>query len=489
MSSVVQHGSSKREKEKASITEEGSRMPQPPDLQQVTVLSKSEWRRIQDELNQVNRDKERMRETAKQREALHLQSQEVVKLWPNTISGQRQIKLEAKKIREEMEEEKRKVTDQEEAQYQEQQRKEANEKARSQLFYQTDRRALLVTEVLTEREAQIELKERIKKASKDVDNELLDRMKTREDEASRREEEKALQKKLRAQALAEDLQKQVEESERVRERQKRENQKDGEETQRLQQLHQLEQRMEEERQAEMKRYMLHAHMEHVTNKALIEATDAQKQEAEEEHRKLFLSAKQKMMKLRKEKETELFRDAQRQRETVTRKLADTQQGRTGREERSIKKAAAEQEEREAQRQWEEEEKKAAGLESIVAHRELLAEKSARHQQLRREQREFEEKNAELIAEDEHQFQQYAHHVIGEATEARRNVFPLCKAAAEGIGGGRGPVSRGVRPTYLVQDLSDAQLPTYVSGATQNIKQLNEADDILEAKRRLGFTWS
>lgn len=75
-----------KEKEKASRTEEGSRMTQPPDLQQVTVLSKSEWRRIQDELNQVNRDKERMRATAKQREALHLQSQEVVKLWPNTIS-------------------------------------------------------------------------------------------------------------------------------------------------------------------------------------------------------------------------------------------------------------------------------------------------------------------------------------------------------------------------------------------------------------------
>lgn len=211
MASVVQHGSSKREK--ASRTEEGSRMTQPPDLQQVTVLSKSEWRRIQDELNQVNRDKERMRATAKQREALHLQSQEVVKLWPNTISGQRQIKLEAKKIREEMEEEKRKVTDQEEAQYQEQQRKEANEKAQSQLFYQTDRvkglhRALLVTEVLTEREAQIELKERIKKASNDVDKELLDTMKTREDEASRKEEEKVLQKKLRAQALAEDLQEQ-----------------------------------------------------------------------------------------------------------------------------------------------------------------------------------------------------------------------------------------------------------------------------------------
>lgn len=68
------------------------------------------------------------------------------------------------------------------------------------------------------------------------------------------------------------------------------------------------------------------------------------------------------------------------------------------------------------------------------------------------------------------------------------MFPLCKAAREGIGGGLGPVFSGVRPSYLVQDSSGAQMPKYVSGATQNIKKLNEAVDIQEAKRRLGFTW-
>ena len=47
--------------------------------------------------------------------------------------------------------------------------------------------------------------------------------------------------------------------------------------------------------------------EHLTNRDLIRAADAQKQEAEEEQRKLFLSAKEKMMKLRKEKETALFK--------------------------------------------------------------------------------------------------------------------------------------------------------------------------------------
>lgn len=69
-------------------------------------------------------------------------------------------------------------------------------------------RALLLTEVLKEREAQIELKQSIKSASKDVDKHLVDMLKTREDEALRQEQEKALQKKLERQAVAEDLKQQ-----------------------------------------------------------------------------------------------------------------------------------------------------------------------------------------------------------------------------------------------------------------------------------------
>lgn len=66
-------------------------------------------------------------------------------------------------------------------------------------------RALLLTEVLKEREAQIELKQRIRGTSKDADKEFMDMAKTREDEALRQEQEKALQKKLERQAVAEDL--------------------------------------------------------------------------------------------------------------------------------------------------------------------------------------------------------------------------------------------------------------------------------------------
>lgn len=104
------------------------------------------------------------------------------------------------------------------------------------------------------------------------------------------------------------------------------------------------------------------------------------------------------------------------------------------------------------------------------------------------EQEFEARNAELIAEDENQFQNYAKHVIQKASEARRNTSLLRKATKEGIGGGLGPVFRGVRPSYMVQDQSGVQLPSYACSSTQDIKELNETTDIQDSKKRLGFTW-
>ncbi|KAM7407471.1 hypothetical protein PAMA_003277 [Pampus argenteus] len=548
MASVVQHGRRRGSCKSASSAEEVNRMVQQPDLRQVTVLTKTEWRRINDELNQVNKDKESLKEAVKQREALHLQSKEVVKLWSNTIAGQRQKKLEAKEIREQIEEEKRKTTDREEAKYREQKRKEAIEKAKTQLFYQTDRVkglhcALLLTEVLKEREAQIELKQRIKSASEDVDKEFLEMAKTKEDEALRREQEKAEQKKLKRQTVVEDLKKQIKENELAKEQEKLENRKDGEEIQRLKELYERERKMEEEQHAKQKRNLMQAHVEHLTNRDTIRAIDAQKQEAEEEKRKLFLAAKQKIMKLRKEKEKALFSEAQMRREQITAKLTVTQQEQTDNEEQRIAKALAEQDAKRAQKQRDEEKKRAAMLESIAAHRECvrrekeqedkirqqdtqdtlqakreadrifsekqqlkaqriqedrrkitdfnvtqMAERSTRDYQMMREELAFEASNIEAIAEEESQFQLYARHIINSAAETERNVFPLCKAAREGIGGGLGPSFSGVRPSYIVQDNTGAQMPKYVSSTTQNIKKLNEVVDIEEAKMRLGFKW-
>ncbi|XP_036965049.1 coiled-coil domain-containing protein 173 isoform X1 [Acanthopagrus latus] len=540
MASVVQYGRRRGSSKRAG---EASRVIQPPDLRQITVLTKAEWLRIQDELNKVHKEEESVREVAKQREALHLQSKEVVKLWPNTIAGQRQKKLEAKKIRDELEEQKKKVIDREEAKYQEQKRKEAIEKANTQLFYQNDRvrglhSGLLLTEVLKERETQIELKQRMKSASKDLDKDFCKIAKTREDEALSQEKEKSLQKKLERQAVVEDLKQQIKENTQVRERLKAEDKNDGVETQRLQELYQWEQRMNKERQAKEKKDLMEAHLEHLSNRDLVRATDAQKQEAEEEQRKCFLAAKQKMMKLRNDRKKEMLREAEENRERIMNKLTVTRQQQADDEEQRIAKAVAERDAKHAQRQWEDEEKKAItahrekmrqekeqrdkeekqnNQESLEAKRESdkifsekqqlkaqqikddlrkledfnarqMAQQSARKQQLRREEDEFQEKMAELMAEEDKQFQQYSQQLINAAAEAQRNVFPLCKAAREGIGGSFGPVSSGVRPVYLVQDQTGAQMPKYVSGTTQDIKKRHEVVDIQEAKKRIGFTW-
>ncbi|XP_029967084.1 coiled-coil domain-containing protein 173 [Salarias fasciatus] len=521
MAAEAQQGSEKRAEDADGIT-------QPPDLRQITVLRKAEWQKIQDKLNQVNREEERMREAAERRKALHLQSQEVVKLWSSTITSQTQKKLEAKKIREQIEEEKRKQIDIEEAKYQEQKRREAIEKAKTQLYYQTNRvkglhSALLLTEVLKEREAQLELKKRIKSATKDTNKMFLDVVKTKEEEASRKEQEKAEQRRHDSEAVAEELKHRIRENEAAKEREKLESKKEGEEIQRLQELYQWEHRMESEKQETEKRNLMRAHLEHIANRDLMRALEAQKQEAEEEKRKVFLSTKQKMMKLRKEKEKELLQEAQTRRERILNSLVVTQQQQTSSEEERIARAVAEQDRKEALLRLKEEEKRAAMLKSIAQQRELLqqekeqrdkldkqkkqdelqarkemlrissekqelqVEKSVRREQLRLEEQELEVRNAELAAMEDRQFQQYSHGVISVAAEAQRNVFPLCKAAREGFGGGPGPV-RAVRKSYLVQDGSGAQMPNYVSGTTEDIRKLHEPADIQDAKKRLGFTW-
>ncbi|KAM3608411.1 uncharacterized protein V6R79_024665 [Siganus canaliculatus] len=526
--------------------EDTARTIQLPDLQQVTVLNKAQWQRIQDKVNRVDKDKEVMRETVRQREALQLKSKEVVKQWPNTIASQRQKKLEAKKIREENEEEKKRQIDEEEAKYQEQKQQEAVAKAKAELFYQTNRvrslhSALLLTEVLNERDAQIKLKQRLKSARKDTEKDFREKMKTREDEALRQEQEKACQKKLSALAFAEDMRYQIKEKELLREIEKMEIKKEGEETQRSTELHQREQRMQEEEQKRKKRDLMHANLEYRAKRDLIRTLDVQKQQAEEAQRELFLSAKQKMMKLRKDREAELFREAQERRDRIMDKLTVTYQEQSSNEEQRMAKAITEQDAKLAQKQREEQEKRAGMLKSISAHRELMlqekeqkkktvqqnerealqakreadriftkdqqiksqlskeesrkilewnsqliAEKRAQQEHLRRQEHDLEDKNKQLLAEEDEQFQRYSQQVIEAAAEVQRNVFPLRKAGSDGSSG-FGPVSCGARPIYLVQDRTGAHMPKYVSGVTQNVKKLNEAGNIEEGKRRLGFS--
>ncbi|XP_062861990.1 cilia- and flagella- associated protein 210 [Trichomycterus rosablanca] len=522
--------------------------PEPVDLRQVTVLPKSEWLRIQDSLNHVNRQRESLIAAARQRQDLHLRSKEVVKNWSNTIAGQRLKKLEAKKIREELEEEERKQIDLEEAKYQEEKRKEAIERAKSLLYYQTDRvkgfhSALLLTEVLKEREAQIELKKRKENVSKDMDKEIMAMLKHKAIQAFQQELQKTLENKQKCLSVAESLKQQIKVHEQAVEQERMEKKKEAEELQQLQEVHLKEINLLQEKKQEEKKSIMKAHQEHLAKRDTIQAAEAKKQKEEEERQRLFASTKQKIMKLRKEKEAELFRKVQRHRETLVEKLAAYHQEHAVNEEELTAKAAAEAEAKLDKQQREKDEMKAAMLKSIAEHREavrlkqvqkdqeekqkavemLNAKKAAdliylekqlfkahrmkedsralqdtyTHQMARnhvqeecrkKERQEYDVRNAELIAQEENQFQKYAQQVIQTASDAQRNTYPLRKAAKAGIGGGLGPVFGGVRPSYLVQDQTGVEMPSYVGGTTSEIKELNETSDIHQAKKRLGFTW-
>lgn len=166
------------------------------DLRQIKVLPRHEWNRIQHSLYSKEQEKEARRQARLEKEDLHQKSKDVVKNWSNTIAGQRQKKLEARKIREEKEEEERVKIDIEEAKFQAEKRREAIEKAKTIQYFQTDRiksfhGALLLTEVLKERDAQIELKKQKEASAVGQDKEILEHFKQQAQIAAAEEHKKA----------------------------------------------------------------------------------------------------------------------------------------------------------------------------------------------------------------------------------------------------------------------------------------------------------
>ncbi|VDP78285.1 unnamed protein product [Echinostoma caproni] len=147
--------------------------PKCVDTRNVTVFSQSEWKRLKDQIHGDVKEIERIEQKRKAQEEVHKSSQEM---------GARQKKLDDRAKRLAKEEEAKVAIDLEEAKYQAQQRKAAIDEAKLKIYYQTDRiktfhSALALTEVLKEREAQIEFKNLCKKLDENKDKVYVERMK------------------------------------------------------------------------------------------------------------------------------------------------------------------------------------------------------------------------------------------------------------------------------------------------------------------------
>ncbi|NXA52108.1 CC173 protein, partial [Nothocercus julius] len=493
---------------------DGYFLPSDVDLHQVVVLPKAEWERIQDNLGSTTREAARILAKRKERWEMHLRSKAAVRDWPNTIMGLAQRKLKAKKLSKERGEEERRLIDLEEAQFQAAKRKEAIDQARTYQYYRNERvkgfhSALLLTEVLKERNAQVEFK----KLKQDVNKKKEEEMEHERKKAILREEEKACERYMKQKALCRDQLEQIKEHEYQAELAKLEDKREGEEIQRLTRLYQLEiqQGKEKEQAAKLERQRLHH--EHVADQKIIKAAQEQKQEEEDDRIRAHFKAKQIIAKLRKEKEAEMQRLMQEHQDTIVNRLAAQMNAAFKMEDDRVARDIAKKEAKQEQEHKDKEEKKKADIESIAEHRanvmkmkaerkkeekaegkrelyelmeadriylkmeeakkerrrdenmevqkiqiQQMAEKQARKQQEKQANLDYDAQREIIALFKEREFQNYAKQVIELESKTTHNLYPLLKASKEGTGFVHGPLSRGKGSSYQAQDTGGTQLP-------------------------------
>ncbi|NXD20232.1 CC173 protein, partial [Spelaeornis formosus] len=278
-------------------------LPNEADLRQVIIFPKAEWERIQGTTREAQVDEK------KGQEEVHLDSKATGKDPPNATQSLIQQKLQAKKLREEKEEEERKLLDLEEAKFQAAKRKEVIDRVKTYLSYQDDRMrlfhsALLLTKVLKERDAQVEF----------LKSRLVDSKKKDYEEEQRQfkeyllsKQEKAYQHYMNQQALRKDQLEQIKEREHQADLAKQEKKLEEEEVQRSIQQYQLEiQRKKEKKHEEVMKQRKLYH-EYVNDQKIIKAIEEQNQMEEDDRIKAHFKAKEIIAQMRKKKEAEMRR--------------------------------------------------------------------------------------------------------------------------------------------------------------------------------------
>ncbi|KAM6129568.1 LOW QUALITY PROTEIN: cilia- and flagella- associated protein 210 [Pterocles gutturalis] len=496
---------------------DGYFLPSETDLHQVIVLP-TEWERIRDSLDSKTREAARILAEKKEREEMHLRSK-AGKDWPNTIMGLAQQKLKAKKLREEREEEERKLLDLEEEQFQAAKRKEAIDRAKTYLYYQNERvkgfhSALLLAEA-KERDAQVEFKKLKSDVNKKKDDEETERERK---EAILREQEKARQRYMNQQALRRDQLEQIKGKHQADLAKLEE--REGEQIKRLNQLYQLEiqRKMEKEQKEKVERQRLYH--EHVNDQKIIKAIEEQKQMEEDDRIKAHFKVKE-TIQADKEKKAEMRRLTQKHQDIITQLAAQMSEALKREDDRLARDIAKKAEQEEKLKEKEAKEK--AAIESIAEHRAIvmkmkvekakekvegkkelhalmeenriylekekakkqtrdasmevqkiqiqqMAEKQAKHQQEKQADLDYDAQKAIALCK-EREFQNYAKQDESES-KTTHHLYPLLKASKDGRGLGQRPFSRGregINTSFQAQDGAGTQLPCCSSATGQEVK--------------------
>lgn len=514
----------------------------------VAVLQPRDWQRIQNNLTRYNGEAEKQEAQKREREELHATSKDLVKHWGNTIEGQRLKKLQARKLREEQDELERQKFDKEEAKLQAEKRKEAIKRAKQLQYYETDRvkgfhGALLLTEVLKERDAQIEMKHAKQGWQKGREDNALALQKKNNEEAIRADMEKAnarfdqacavsnfqlLQVKDRDCSAIEEKQTDIEEANTIKEQCE---------------VFLAAKKTIDTHNRYCKTVLKDTYKNEINLKKERENQEKLKDEVKNAQIRKFVHAKRKMATMRKEKEQELFEAFQDHTEKMRDKLLQEMQRKVDDEDERIARAVAAQEKKrtDIENRKEKVQKETLGLikdhrlqmisgaekirqdnlkkdkslliqrikedqnfqrsvtvqkskqrskaaEFQTTHKVQMTEKRDNTNRKKKEQLHLDKKNTELLVQEEEIFQAYANKVIDDAKQGQRNPFPLIKAKMEGPGGGRGPKfegNAGLRPSYIVADATGVQLPHYVK---DEIVYNQTYGHVGKSGKRIGFSW-
>ncbi|XP_044053220.1 coiled-coil domain-containing protein 173-like [Siniperca chuatsi] len=480
------------------------------------VLSRADWERIQSSLNQPEA-KVYTRQHVIESNALNLIFRTEDKLLKTRCR-----KLQAtKKLEQQAKEAHLNMLAAEEVELKKQDWQQAVDEANIKRFHQNDwvrkyNSALLTTYVQKENEAVMEFNREKQRTAEERTRQYEEEMRSRENKALRQEQDKARQRQLYNQAVADHHIEQMKANKQLREEERQQEKEERDRLRGLDELHAQELRHQAEIKAESKKSCLKYHLEAISSADLNREREAQKLKTEEEERKrvrLDIEGKQKQ---RKNDQAAKFRKHQILKEIVTDKLAvrmkEQAASTTLREEAKLSKEVAEQDAQVAKQQKDKEEKRAAMLRSISAYREtkiqekkqkenaeqqsnldwfqarkqsdrlfleeekqkakrarenkikcrvanvtLMAENRAILDRLKKEEQNAAEKNAEQIAEWDKQLQQYVQCELHEAADSRRNVTHLLAAST-------GVIFDGEEPVYYCKN-ADEKMPRFATDQT------------------------
>jgi len=524
-------------------------MMQPIDVRKVTVLPRDTWNRITSRLDSKTITEQQTESRIAERKRLHEKSKTVVKNWSNTIEGQRQRKLQARAERLENEELEQQKIDKEEAKFQQAKRKEAIDQAKTLQYYETDRvknfhKAMLLSEVLKERDAQVDQKKQVKvmQAKREVlfteRNERNYSMQANREEKMKEKSKKQTlevagyqkqQRKAKNEEIKNEIIQDIEQGKAYRKA-------DEEYMVWLLEKH--------ARERQEKKNVNKQIVNQIQQKKRLNELDIIQSKAEDEEIKLFEKAKSELQKSRKQRELQIFEDRQKVSMRIKDNIESKNEAELDQEDSNIAKAVAEKDLAESKLNAAKMNARRQAILDIKKHRMDEAKRLLDDREFSRKKNEEDLKNRvkidtdyleseklkwaskktksqeyqkfykdqinqratkERIAIDnelncdakekearhleELEFQKYAEDVISRAKQMNKNTFPLIKAAMPGDGGGHGPVDAvGSRPSFQSTDAYGVQLPTYQKGSTDAVKKYYTPNDMAHAKKRFGFVW-